>query len=91
MFEEKSSYYGIDADIFGLGVLLYEIVLNKRGFINAKDESYDNIKIGNYQKYWEENLDSRNLSKEFKDLFIKMVAYEPKERLRLSIDKILEV
>ena len=88
MFEEKSSYYGIDADIFGLGVLLYEIVLNKRGFINAKDESYDNIKIGNYQKYWEENLDSRNLSKEFKDLFIKMVAYEPKERL--SINKILE-
>ena len=84
MFEEEKTYNGIDADIFALGVLLYEIVLNKRAFKKATDESYDDIKSKNYEHFWGQNPESSTLSKEFKDLYVKMIAYDPKERPQIQ-------
>ena len=84
MFEEQSTYNGIDADIFSLGTLLYFIVLKGRGFLYAEHKSYDDIKNKNYAHYWERFTYSEELSQEFKDLYLKMVAYEPIERPSLN-------
>ena len=84
MFEEGKTYNGIDADIFSLGVLLYQLVTSGRGFLNVNRNSYQNIKDKKYEKYWEKNFRSEELSDEFKHLFIRMVAYEPSERPRIK-------
>ena len=84
MFEEGKTYNGIDADIFSLGVLLYQLVTSGRGFLNVNRNSYQNIKDKKYEKYWENNFRSEELSDEFKKLFIRMVAYEPSERPRIK-------
>ena len=84
MFEEGKTYNGIDADIFSLGVLLYQLVTSGRGFLNVNRNSYQNIKDKKYEKYWEKNFRSEELSDEFKKLFIRMVAYEPSERPRIK-------
>ena len=64
-------YDGIKADIFSLGVLLFYIRTSKFLFEQAKtNTAYDYIK--NNKKY--------GLSKEFKDLFLQMVAFNPDER-----------
>ena len=89
MFEKDVYYSGIEADIFSLGVLLFEVVLNRRGFqlaINA--DKYIYLKTECYDTFWD-NYSSKffNSSKEFKKLYEKMVAYEPS--CRPDIDKIL--
>ena len=84
MFEEGKTYNGIDADIFSLGVLLYQLVTSGRGFLNVNRNSYQNIKDKKYEKYWEKNFRSEELSDEFKKLFIRMVAYEPSKRPRIK-------
>jgi len=87
MFEKDVYYNGIDADIFSLGVLLFKLVLGMRGFLNAEHKSYNNIKNKDYEHYWERFKDKKELSPEFKNLYLSMVAYEPSERPR--IDEIL--
>ena len=87
MFEKGKAYYGVDADIFALGVLLFYIVLGKSCFDNAKSQSYKNIKDKNYNFFWNTIIHADELSKEFKNLFVRMVAYNPEERPR--IEKIL--
>ena len=84
MFEEGKTYNGIDADIFSLGVLLYQLVTSGRGFLHVNRNSYINIKCEKYEEYWEKNLRSGDLSDEFKQLFIRMVAYEPSKRPRIK-------
>ena len=84
MFEEGKTYNGIDADIFSLGVLLYQLVTSGRGFLHVNRNSYINIKNEKYEEYWEKNLRSCDLSDEFKQLFIRMVAYEPSKRPRIK-------
>ena len=74
MFEKGKTYNGIDADIFGLGVLLLNLVKGKC-FKNANDDSYQSIK---------DNINEEKLSDEFKKLFVRMVAYEPKERPKIN-------
>ena len=94
-------YDGIKADIFSLGVLLFNLVTCKFGFYEAKINSknisnnknktlYEYIKDKNIKDYWEKlstmiNIDE--FSNEFKNLYIKMVAFNPKERP--TIDEIL--
>jgi serine/threonine protein kinase len=102
IFEGKS-FNGIRADIFSLGVVLFHIVTNKSIFYEIKktaekysdygkyideDKYYQLIKEGKNDDYWKviigEELD---LSVEFKDLVINMIAYNPE--VRLTIDQII--
>ena len=70
---------------FSTGVLLFTLLTCKMPFPSAKIVKkglYKYIKDKDDEKYWgalkEKNIDG--LSREFKDLFLKMVAYEPSER-----------
>ena len=87
---EKKEYDGEKADIFSTGVLIFNILTGKIPFPIAKVYNegskikllYRFIKEKDEKNYWEtlkeEGIDG--LSPEFKDLFLKMVAFEPSER-----------
>ena len=98
-------YDGEKADIFSLGIILFNLRTGFRGFKNAKcynlnqtkgkfyqvkDKSellYNLIRDKNYIMYWNLlglfiNVDE--LSKQFKNLYLKMVAYNPNERPTLG-------
>ena len=91
----EKEYDGIKADIFSLGVLLLNIMTNKFLFDDARVTNnntpqtlYDYIRLKNNQ-IWKigEAHGITGLSEEFKKLFLKMVAFNPKERP--SIEEIL--
>ena len=84
-------YDGEKADIFSLGVLLFFIMNYKAPFPiskviknkNAVQRLYSFIKEKNISLYWgfmEKYIIKKKLSNGFKNLFIKMVSYNPKER-----------
>ena len=83
-------YDGFKADIFSLGVVLLTLTTCKFGFIRAtlEDKYYKYIAEKKYEQYWK-NLGDKfpKISEELKNLFIKMIAYQPKERP--SIEEIL--
>ena len=82
MYEGKP-YDGVKADIFSLGVILLNLVTSNIGFKDAKEEDkyYINIKKKKYDKYWEEvENEIGTVPDQVKNLYIKMVAYEPSER-----------
>ena len=89
---EHRQYEGDKIDIFSIGALLFILMTRKFAFAEAKIINaavkrekilYRLIKEKNYDKYWE-NLDKyfdiKNVPVEFKNLFVKMVAYNPEER-----------
>ena len=81
------------ADIFSLGVILFNFVTKTYGFncSRYRDPLYLLIRLKKYELYWEMLKKSKqldNLSGNFKDLYLKMVAYDPKERP--SFGKILD-
>ena len=82
----KDGYYGIKADIFSLGVLLFYLVTNEPCFISAKKKSgtYDFIINKKYDKFWESFAIQKphvlNISQNCKDLFIKLVTFDEEER-----------
>ena len=80
-------YNGFKYDIFSLGQILMAMVTGRFGFFEAKnnDNNYKLIKSHEYEKYWENK--HQNLSESFKKLFVRMVAFNPKERP--LIDEIL--
>ena len=85
---------GIKADIFSLGVLLFNLVTGKFCFPFAykQDPCYKDIIKKNYKSFWEtvkKNRTKKFLSEELKDLYVQMIAREPEERP--SIGKILEM
>ena len=80
MFEPKTSYNGLDVDIFALGVLLFRLVTGEDGFKSADDASYNDIKFKNYTNFWMRFPDMDDLPLEFKKLYFSMVAYNPEER-----------
>ena len=85
---EGKKYSGEKADIFSLGAVLFNLVSGKNGFPTSKtdDPIYSLIKEGesleNYEKYWKVLPDAifKELSENFKNLYIKMVSYNPKNR-----------
>jgi len=84
-------YDGFKADIFSLGVVLLTLTTCKFGFVRAslEDKYYKYIAEKKYDLYWE-TLGEKfpKISDELKNLFIKMIAYQPKERP--SIEEILK-
>ena len=90
-------YNGINADIFSLGQILFNLVTGYLGFNNAtkEDKLYRLIISHKDREYFEkitENFENihhinLNLSKEFRDLFLRIVTYNPKDRP--TIDQIL--
>ena len=89
----KKRYKGVEADIFSLGAILFNLVTGKQGFKSSQksDKGYKLIidNKGNYENYWNyiKSAIKVNLSQEFKNLYIKMVAFKPEDRP--TIDEIL--
>jgi serine/threonine protein kinase len=93
-------YDGEKADIFSLGVILFNLRTGLKGFKIAKcyssyqikapsDLLYNLIRDNNYEIYWKLiekclDLNVNDLSDQFKKLYLKMVAYNPKERPALD-------
>ena len=90
MWEKDIKYKGVETDVFSLGIILFNLVTGRYGFGSYKSnyKYYGLIKEGNgdYTNYW--NIFNLNLSDNFKNLYIKMVAYNPSERP--SIEEILK-
>ena len=78
---EGKPYDGIKADIFALGVLLFTLTVGSLPFKSAtnKDKFYKKIKNLGLDKYWK-IVNGTNLSNDFKDLYTKMVSYDPNQR-----------
>ena len=76
-------YDGILSDIFSLAQLLFTMVTGRKGFqvATGTDKFYSLIMNHHFDIYWklfdDHNL---NLSQSFKDLYMRMVAFEPKKR-----------
>ena len=91
-------YDGEKADIFSLGVILFNLRTRRLGFEKAKcynpkvvkDNSkllYNYIRDKKHELYWKQlglfiNVDE--LSEQFRELYLKMVAYDPNERPTLG-------
>ncbi len=79
----KKQYDGEKIDIFSLGAMLFNIVTCKIGFKIAidKDNLYKLIKKKRYNEYWKFiSTQIPQVSFNFKDLYLKMVSFDPKER-----------
>ena len=89
---EGKHYDGPKADIFSIGATLFILMTKKYGFDQAKEIHisidkkkllYKLIKTKQYDAYWELLKECKgidNLSPKFKNIFLKMVAYNPNER-----------
>jgi serine/threonine protein kinase len=83
--KEGKTYNGKQVDMFSTGVILFIIVQGIFPFQEAKkDEFYYNLLMkGDYETYWKKT-GGQKLSNDFKDLIIKMFAYEGKDRPTLA-------
>ena len=91
-------YDGEKADIFSLGVILFNLRTGFRGFKIAKcydpkevkDKSkllYNYIRYKKHKIYWKQlglYINVNELSEQFRELYLKMVAYDPNERPTLG-------
>ena len=84
---DESPYKGVDADIFSLGVVLFNLITGNFGFFTSekRDTSYKLIINKNdesFKSYWKkmELLYEKDFSNELKQLYFKMVAFNPSER-----------
>ena len=89
---EGKEYDGDKVDIFSIGAVLFILMTKNFGFkdarinnspFNTKQILYKLIKDKQYEQYWEILETKFKISVEsekFKNLYLKMVAYEPKER-----------
>ena len=85
---EGVPYNGFKADVFTLGILLYRLVFDHIDFLSADDASYNYIKEKRYDLFGTGKTFVGGVSNEFKNLYFKMVAYDPNERP--SIENILK-
>jgi serine/threonine protein kinase len=81
-------YSGIKCDIFSLGVILFSLMFQKFGFLEASrnDPFYNLIRKKKYDEYWfyisqQVGIEKvKKVSNNFKELYLKMVSYNPNER-----------
>ena len=76
-------YNGVKVDIFSLGVVLLNLVTGKKGFLTAEktDDYYKYIMAKKYKSYWElVKGKMKKISKPLKNLYLKMISFEPKDR-----------
>ena len=74
---EEKEYSGEKADIFSLGVVLFNLVIGSCGFVTStKYDPYYNLIIeGTYENYWNKilgaiNKEDKKLSENFKNLYL---------------------
>jgi serine/threonine protein kinase len=81
----KKAYKWDDQDLFALAVSLFNIVTQQTPFLKAEKEDslYRFIVDGDCDQFWRSQKSS-HLSKDFKDLFEKMVNPNPSKRLSLK-------
>lgn len=90
----KLPYDGKKVDIFALGVTLFTILTGKIGFKEAtkNSDSYRLIMLKKWDNFWKQKGGRNNfpngISDEFKDLYSKLVAFRPNDRI--SVDEILQ-
>ena len=84
---EKQEFTGVESDIFSLGIVLFNLVTGKAGFITSEkeDKYYNlirNVEDNDYTPYWNKVLPLINkvLPENFKKLYISMVAYNAENR-----------
>ena len=82
---KSKQYDGFKVDIFCLGVTLMILVTGNPGFDKATkiDKKYHMIMQKKYDEYWqmvESQTPGIKFSQEFKDLYIKMINYNPQQR-----------
>ena len=85
----RKEYDGEKCDIFSLGQVLFNLVTKKPGFKTSKsnDSYYCFIKDKKYEEYWKKVFGAgvrKDLSENFKKLYLKMVAFEPDERATMK-------
>ena len=84
----KKSYIGTQIDIFAAGVILFIMLKGSPPFAstNPNDRVYSLIKDKNYKHFWalHSKKNPKLFTDAFKDLFIKMVCYDPSERLSIE-------
>ena len=76
---QNHPYDGYKADIFSLGQLLFSIINKINGFKSSSnnDHYYSLIRNNHLNAYWNIGpLHNINPSNEFKNLFVRMVAYD---------------
>lgn len=78
--KEGKQYDGRQADIFSAGVILFIVVLGLFPFREARTEEYFyNLLLSDPIQYFKK-VRGDNLSPEFKDLIVKMLSYNGKDR-----------
>ncbi len=80
---QKKPYSGVQSDIFSIGVSLFVLVTGKMPFKHAllDDPYYKEIAKLNHERYWEKlSKKIPEVSNEFKQLFIMLIAYDPCSR-----------
>ena len=88
----REKYDGEKCDIFSLGAVLFNLVTGKPGFITSwlPDKFYWKIIKKKYEEYWISVFNAgvtNDLTENFKNLYLKMVAFNPNERA--TIEEIL--
>ncbi|CAD8118934.1 unnamed protein product [Paramecium sonneborni] len=81
----QQPYHGIEADLFQLGVILFQITSGFCPFQTANiksDQVYQLIYRKQHNKFWE--IQQVDFSPELKDLIIKLLAFNPNQRLSIS-------
>ena len=83
--KEGKTYVGSKVDIFSMSVILFIIVQGIFPFKEARKEEYfyKLLLDRNYDTYWSK-VNGHTLSPEFKDLVLKLFAYDGNDRLSIE-------
>ena len=82
---ENRVYNCEQADLFAAAVTLFNLVTKRVPFVRAEteDKFYQHIVKQDADQYWR-SQDDESLSESFKDLFFRMISYDPSSRLSIK-------